>query len=317
MKDSFNRNINYLRISVTDLCNLRCKYCMPLNGICKKTHDDMLSFDEIELIAKEFVNLGVDKIRITGGEPLVRNGILDLVEKVGKIKGLKDFAMTTNGILLKKYAKELKLRGLNRVNISIDTLDESKYSHITRGGDLRKVLDGIEEARKVGLNPIKLNVVLIGGFNDDEIENFVNLTKEEDIDVRFIELMPIGEASDWNIDKFISNSTVLKKVKSLIKIENSDKSSPANYYKLPNGKGKIGLINPITCKFCDNCNRVRITSEGKLKLCLHSNDEIDLRPHIKNEDFGELINDIVKEKPEYHKLEDGEYLHKNMVQIGG
>lgn len=317
MKDSFNRNINYLRISVTDLCNLRCKYCMPINGICKKTHDDMLSFDEIELIAKEFVNLGVDKIRITGGEPLVRNGILDLVEKVGKIKGLKDFAMTTNGILLKKYAKELKLRGLNRVNISIDTLDESKYSHITRGGDLRKVLDGIEEAIKVGLYPIKLNVVLIGGFNDDEIENFVNLTKEADIDVRFIELMPIGEASDWNIDKFISNSTVLEKVKSLIKIESTDKSSPANYYKLPNGKGKIGLINPITCKFCDNCNRVRVTSEGKLKLCLHSNDEIDLRPHINNEDFGKLISDIVKEKPEYHKLEDGEYLHKNMVQIGG
>lgn len=318
MIDSYGRNINYLRISVTDLCNLRCKYCMPEEGILKAHHNEILRLEEIYELSKKFVALGVNKIRITGGEPLIRKGILGLVENIGNLEGINDFAMTTNGLLLKKYAKDLKNAGLNRVNISLDTLDEKKYYDITKGGCLKDVLEGIEEAKKVGLTPIKLNVVLVGGFNENEIEDFVNLTKDEEIDVRFIELMPIGQAKDWSLDKFISNKAVLEKVKDLQEITKEDISSPAKYYRLPNGKGKVGLINPISCKFCDNCNRVRLTADGKVKPCLHSNDEIDLKTPLRNgQDINKIIVDLVKNKPKEHNLEDGEYIVRNMIAIGG
>ncbi|MBV7272041.1 GTP 3',8-cyclase MoaA [Clostridiaceae bacterium UIB06] len=318
MIDSYGRNINYLRISITDLCNLRCRYCMPEKGIEKIPHNEILRLEEIEELARIFVSLGVNKIRITGGEPLIRKGILNLIENIGRIEGLKDFAMTTNGIFLKKYARNLKNAGLNRVNISLDTLNEKKYRDITKGGDIKEVLEGIEEAKKVGLTPIKLNVVLIGGLNEDEIKDFVNLTKNENIDVRFIELMPIGQAKDWSLDKFISNKIVLEKVKELKEIIKEDISSPARYYKLPNSKGKVGLINPISCKFCDNCNRIRLTADGKIKTCLHSNAEIDLRiPLRMGEDLRKIITEVVINKPKEHNLENGEYIERNMTTIGG
>ena len=317
MIDSYNRKINYLRISVTDLCNLRCRYCMPNDGINKISHSDMLTLEELETIAKTFVELGVDKIRITGGEPLVKRGILDLLQNIGKLQGVKDLAITTNAIMLKKYARQLKDVGVNRVNISLDTLNEKKYEYITRGGKLKDILDGIKKAQEVGLNPIKLNTVLIGGFNDDEVEDLVELTNK-DIDVRFIELMPIGQAKDWALDNFISNNYVLEKVKNLKKVKIDDISSPANYYKLPGAKGKVGLINPISCKFCSNCNRVRLTSDGKLKLCLHSDNEIDLKTPLRNgEDIKNIIIDAISKKPKEHHLENGEYIHRNMVAIGG
>jgi len=318
MEDLFGRNINYLRISVTDRCNLRCQYCMPEEGICKADHFDIVSIEEIEEMAKTFAKLGVNKIRLTGGEPLVRKGIITLVEKIAKIDGINQVTMTTNGIYLKKYAKDLKEAGLDRVNISIDTFDEDKYSSITRGGKLKDVLEGIEEAKRVGLKPIKLNVVLIGGFNDNEIEKFVYLTKDEEIDVRFIELMPIGETADWAVHKFVSNEIVLDRVKELESVETDDLSSPATYYKLPDGKGRVGLINPISCKFCKYCNRVRITSQGKLKLCLHSDEEIDLKgPLERGEDLETAIKEAIKHKPEEHHLEEGKHILKSMVQIGG
>ncbi|CCQ95564.1 Molybdenum cofactor biosynthesis protein A [[Clostridium] ultunense Esp] len=318
MKDSFGRDITYLRISVTDLCNLRCKYCMPEEGVTKVHHRDILSIEEIEEIAKVFVRLGVNKIRLTGGEPLLRSGILDIVEKIGRLEGLRDFAMTTNGILLKKYAEELKIRGLKRVNISLDTLDEDKYNNITRIGKLKDVLEGIEVAREVGLTPIKINAVLVGGFNDDEIVDLVKLTEKEYIDIRFIELMPIGEAIKYESKYFISNQIVLKKLPELIPVERKDISSPAVYYKLPNAKGRIGLINPVSCKFCEHCNRVRLTAQGKLKLCLHSKDEIDLKEALrKGQDIEKIIIDAIGQKPESHHLEDGEYVSKKMYQIGG
>ncbi|CAH2214906.1 GTP 3',8-cyclase MoaA [Tepidibacter aestuarii] len=317
MIDSYNRRINYLRISVTDLCNLRCRYCMPNKGIDKMSHSDVLTLEEIETIAKVFVELGVDKIRITGGEPLVRRGILGLIENIGNLEGVKDFAITTNAIMLKKYAKQLKDAGVNRVNISLDTLDEKKYEYITRGGQLKDTLDGIKEAQEVGLTPIKLNTVLIRGFNDDEIDDLVNLTNDG-IDVRFIELMPIGEARNWAIHNFISNEYVLEKVENLEEIKRDDINSPANYYKLSGAKGKVGLINPISCKFCSNCNRVRLTSDGKLKLCLHSEEEIDLKTPIRNgEDIKTLIIDAISKKPKEHHLENGEYITRNMIAIGG
>lgn len=318
MKDLFGRNISYLRISVTDLCNLRCKYCMPEEGICKTNHKDILSVEEIVEIARVFEGLGIKKIRITGGEPLIRKGIVDIFRGIGKLEGIEDLAMTTNGILLKKHAKDLKSAGLDRVNISLDTLDEKKYSHITRGGKLKDVMEGIEAAKEIGLTPIKINTVLVGGFNDDEIEDFVRLTEKEEIDVRFIELMPIGEAIKYESKHFVSNQIVLEKVPRLMEIEREDISSPAVYYKLPNGRGKVGLINPISCKFCAYCNRVRLTAQGKLKLCLHSNDEIDLKAALRRgENIERLIVKAIKQKPESHRLEEGEYIFKKMYQIGG
>ena len=317
MKDLYGREINYLRISVTDLCNLRCQYCMPQSGVCKLEHDDVLSIEEFYEIASAFVSLGVSKIRITGGEPLVKNGIIELIEKISSL-GVKDLAMTTNGLLLPEYAQDLKKAGLDRVNISLDTLDYKKYSEITRGGDLFKVLKGIEEAKRVGLTPIKINTVLIGDFNIDEIENLVYITKEEEIDVRFIELMPIGEASDWASKKFVSNDMILERVPELEKTVAKDLSSPAVYYKLPDGKGKVGIINPISCKFCDACNRVRLTSTGKLKLCLHSDDEIDLREVLRSGgDLKEAIKNSILKKPEEHHLEEGQFIKRNMNEIGG
>ena len=318
MKDSFGREINYLRISLTDRCNLRCKYCMPECGIDKFTHNDMLSLEEIYEITKSFVALGVNKIRFTGGEPLVRKGIVELIEKVSKLPGVKDIAMTTNGILLKRFAKDLKRAGLNRVNLSLDTLDHEKYKEITRGGDIKDFFAGIEEAKRVGLTPIKINTVLIGGFNDSEIKDLVNLTQDEEIDVRFIELMPIGEAASWAEEKFVSNDLILKKLTDLKAVDREDPSSPAVYYKLPGGKGKVGIINPISCKFCEDCNRVRLTSVGMLKLCLHSNEEIDIKKTLREgQDLEEFIARSILKKEESHHLEDREYIDRNMNQIGG
>jgi len=318
MFDLYGRKINYLRISVTDLCNLRCKYCMPEKGIDKIYHKEILTLEEIQSITEKFVEMGIDKVRITGGEPLVRNNILKLVEGIGRIEKVKDLAMTTNATLLKKYSRDLKNAGLNRLNISLDTLNEEKYSIITKTGQLKDVLEGIESAKKEGLTPIKLNIVLIKDFNEDEIEDFVNLTRYEDIDVRFIELMPIGALKYWSLNKYISNETVLERVPALIETKSSDISSPARYYKLPNAKGRVGLINPISCKFCENCNRIRLTADGKIKSCLHSNDEIDLKELIRNgKDLTNLITDIVKNKPKEHNLEEGNYINRDMTAIGG
>ncbi|MBU3109966.1 GTP 3',8-cyclase MoaA [Clostridium lacusfryxellense] len=318
MLDSYGRDINYLRISVTDLCNLKCRYCTPLNGCEKKEQKEILSLSEIKDITEAFVSLGTQKVRITGGEPLIREGIINIIESIGKMDKVKDFAMTTNGILLEKYAKDLKSVGLNRVNISLDTLDDKKYNHITRGGSLKEVLKGIEAAKKVGISPIKLNVVLIKDFNEDEINSFVSLTKYEDIDVRFIELMPIGQTYKWSLEKYKSNSIVLEKNKDLIKIESTDISSPATYYKLPGGKGRVGLINPISCKFCDKCNRIRLTADGKVKSCLHSNEEINLINRYRNgEDIKKIIYDLIMSKPKEHGLENGDFISRNMMAIGG
>jgi len=318
MFDLYGRKINYLRISVTDLCNLRCKYCMPEKGIDKIYHKEILTLEEMQNITEKFVEIGVDKVRITGGEPLVRNNILKLVEGIGRIEQVRDLAMTTNGTLLKKYARDLKNAGLNRLNISLDTLNQEKYSRITKTGQLKDVIEGIEAAKKEGLTPIKLNIVLIKGFNEDEIEDFINLTRYEDIDVRFIELMPIGALKYWSLNKYISNETVLERVPTLIETKASDISSPATYYKLPNAKGRVGLINPISCKFCESCNRIRLTADGKIKSCLHSNDEIDLKKMIRDgKDITALITDIVKNKPKEHNLEDGNYINRDMTAIGG
>lgn len=318
MVDAFGREINYLRLSITDRCNLRCKYCMPEDGIEKVKHEDILTLEELSEIVRTFAELGINKVRITGGEPLVRKGILSLISNIRSFEGIKEIALTTNGMLLKDMALDLKKAGLDRVNISVDSLNPEKYAMMTRGGQLKRVLEGIQAAKQVGLTPIKLNVVLIGGFNDDEVFDFVALTKDEAIDVRFIELMPIGEVAQWSLENFLPNDYILQRVPHLKPVKIEDQSSPARYYRLPKGLGRIGLISPISCKFCQYCNRIRLTSEGKLKYCLHSNEEFDLGKVLRSKaSLKEYIEESILKKPLAHTIEQGDFIVRNMVQVGG
>lgn len=319
MADRYHRNISYMRISITDLCNMRCQYCMPEYGVEKKTHEELLSFEEIVAIVKASVPLGIQKIRITGGEPLVRNGIIGLVEQIKQVDGITEIAMTTNGSLLKKMAKPLKDAGLTRFNISIDSLDPVRYKEITRGGNLSDVLEGIETVLDLGMIPLKLNTVVIGGMNDHEVSDFAAMTIDRPIDVRFIELMPVGQASQWAKERFISNETLLDRL-GLMVTEVAEKGSPAKYFRLPGAKGRVGFINPISHHFCHECNRLRLTSDGKLKPCLHSNEEIDLRPVLNKpaHQITKVIAQAIERKPEKHQLDQENICTtRNMCQIGG
>ena len=318
MKDAFDREINYLRISVTDLCNLRCRYCMPENGVPKKQHSDILSVEEIETIVRAAAELGVTKVRITGGEPLVRKGILEICRRIGQIEGLKEICMTTNGILLAGMAKELKQAGVSRVNISLDTLDPAKYRQITRGGELADAARGICAAAEAGLLPIKINTVLIGGFNDDEISNFVKITRYEEIDVRFIELMPIGESAGWESGCFIPATRVLECEPRLEPVTGDGRTGVEALYRVPGYKGRVGLINPMSHPFCHECNRIRITADGKLKTCLHSAEEIGLKG-MSAEAVKERIASAVKDKPLRHYMNESAKSEsvRSMFQIGG
>ncbi len=320
MVDQFERQIHYLRVSVTDLCNLKCQYCMPEEGVEKKAHQDILRIEDYLKLITEMTKLGIDKVRLTGGEPLVRKGIVELVEGIGSLKEIKDLAITTNGVLLKKYAKELKDAGLTRVNISIDTLDPDKYREITRGGDLQAVLDGIAEAKRVGLTPIKLNVVVINGFNTDEVQDFIQMA-DEDLDVRFIELMPIGQVATWTKDKFFSNEKLLEQYRDLFIFEDGEQYGPAKYYQKKEGKGRVGFINPISNHFCSTCNRVRMTADGKLKLCLHTNEEFDLKPllELDSATIQNTLKTYISKKPQRHHMNDQEFVPivRDMNRIGG
>lgn len=318
MLDRYGRKINYLRVSVTDLCNLRCIYCMPPGGVAKKERHELLTFEEIENIVRAAAQLGIDKVRITGGEPLVRKGIVELVGRLARIEGIQDLSMTTNGILLKDYAVPLKEAGLKRVNISLDTLDPDRYRRITRGGRLADVLAGIAAARAAGLTPIKINVVLVGGINDDEIEDFVNLTLKEELQVRFIELMPIGEAIHWERSAFLPAEEVLRRVPRLIPLAVKDHGTVARLYQLPHAQGQVGLISPLSNHFCHDCNRLRVTPDGKLKACLHSSQEINLK-NVPPDELPKLLAEGIMAKPHRHYLSitHGSLTHRNMNEIGG
>lgn len=315
MLDNFGRDIHYLRLSVTDLCNLRCKYCMPSTGIKQLRHEDILSVEEIESIVKASAKCGIRKVRITGGEPLVRRGIMDICERMSNVEGIEEVCMTTNGVLLKKYAKDLKKAGVDRLNISLDTLNPDKYAEITRGGDLNDVLDGMKYAEEAGFTNLKINIVLVGNYNDDEINNFVELTRYKNVQIRFIELMPIGQCKSWSKDTFISAETVLTKVKDL-KAVNTE--GVATIYKLDGAKGSVGLIRPMSSHFCPTCNRIRVTADGKLKACLHSDVEVMLKG-LEEEKLETVIREAILQKPQKFSLskecpsESGRYMN----QIGG
>ena len=313
MKDRFGRDITYLRISVTDLCNLRCKYCMPESGVESLCHSDILSLEEIVEIVNVAAINGITKIRLTGGEPLVRRGFIHLCKEISKIEQIEDIAITTNGVHLKNMADDLFENKVKRINFSLDTLVKEKYNDITRRNDFDKTMESLFYAIEKGFK-VKLNVVLIGGFNDDEIENFVKLANDYDLEVRFIELMQIGETANWSKDKFVSNKIVLEKVP---KLEFDGVSGVAKIYKIKGQKGKIGLISPISCSFCSDCNRIRLTSDGKLKPCLHSKDEINLKG-LSGEELEEVFKRGIFDKPEKHHLEEGKSESaRDMNKIGG
>ncbi len=313
MKDGYNREINYMRLSVTDNCNFRCKYCMPTDRVC--TDKNTLSFDELYSICKVAVSLGIKKIRITGGEPLLRDGIVDFCKSIASLNGLTELAITTNGSLLKKYAEGLKNAGVSKLNISIDTLDRKKYKSITDTDCYDEVIEGIKLAQSLNFKEIKINVVLIGGFNTDEIESFVELTKNSDTTIRFIELMPIGNCADWDSSHFVSADTVLKAVPSLRRLSFDGVSQT---YNVDGYKGKIGLIRPISNKFCDVCNKIRITSDGKIKPCLHSDTEFDLKG-LNEAQLYDAIKSAILAKPFSHHLTSncGSQSKRYMNEIGG
>lgn len=319
MKDKFGREINYLRISLTDRCNLRCIYCMPEEGIEKKCHEDILRFEEIIKIVRNAASLGIRKIRYTGGEPLIIKDIEKLIHETSIIPGIEDISITTNGLLLYEKADELKKAGLKRVNISLDTLKEDKFKLITRGGELKKVLAAIEKCISIGLTPVKINTVLLKGINDDEINDLINLTKDIPVNIRFIELMPIGEGNKLYKDSFISNDEVIESLTGLIPI-NTKSGSTAKLYGMRGHKGTIGFISPLSCKFCSSCNRIRLTSQGTIKPCLHSENEINIKEVINDElSLRKVLKDIIYNKPKEHKLaEEGKSeTHRSMFEIGG
>ena len=315
MKDSFNREIDYLRISLTDLCNLRCIYCMPSKGVEKKSHDQILSVERIKELVESFASLGIKKVRLTGGEPLVRKGFIDIVKAIRSIPSIEEICLTTNGTLLKEFAKPLKDAGLDRLNISLDTLNEEKYHRLTRVGNISDVLEGIKEAKRVGFKDIKVNCVLIHNFNDDELEAFKDFAVSNELTVRFIELMPIGESLKLSKDSYISNNIVLDTLKGLIPLGSDE---VASYYQIPNSKAKIGLISPLSHMFCEKCSRIRLTSDGKIKPCLHSSLEIDTTG-LSGEELKEILKKAILSKPKEHNLhkEGRSSSKRGMSEIGG
>lgn len=323
MKDKYGREIDYLRISLTDRCNLRCVYCMDEEGNTFFKEEEKLTKDEICKIVGAGAKLGIKKIRLTGGEPLVRKDIEELMEGINGIPGIKGIYLTTNGILLEEKVEALKKAGLKGVNISLDSLKEDMFHKLTRLGDLKKVMSAIDKCLELGIK-VKLNTVMIKGMNEDEILDFVNLTLGKNIDVRFIELMPIGVGSKY---KGVSNEEILKLInenyKDIEEVKRNKKGGPATYIKLKDGKGKIGFISAISNCFCEDCNRIRLTSEGFLKQCLHFNYGIDLKKLLRSgaseEEVLSVIEDNIYNKPEKHlfleKSKDKEL--KFMNQIGG
>lgn len=317
MVDRFGRNITYMRISVTELCNLRCRYCMPEEGVCKKSHFDMLTEDEMILAVEAAASLGITKLRITGGEPLVKKNIVSICRRAAAVEGIQEVCLTTNGVLLPELAGQLRSAGVKRLNLSLDTLDPEKYAYITRIGKLETALKGLETALAADFEKIKINAVLIGGFNDDEIVPLAELTRKYPVDMRFIEMMPMYDSGDFDSSAFIPYTKVLECLPEAIPA--AQDGGVAKLYRLPGAQGNIGLISPVSAHFCGECNRIRLTADGKIKPCLHSADEYSL----KGLDFDGMRSQMEKaiwHKPAWHGDLDAAHRSRsgrNMNQIGG
>lgn len=313
MIDSYGRIIDYVRISVTDACNLRCIYCMP--NAQKETSQPLK--DDIISIAAAFIELGAKKIRLTGGEPLLRNDIVEIVSDIRSLSPDVKIAMTTNGVLLGEKAMMLKEAGLDRLNISLDSLSEESFLSITGRNSLYRVKEGISKAREAGFDDIRINAVLLKGINENEIDSLIGFAKENAIILRFIELMPIGESVELYKKHYLNLISIMEKREDLIPLKR-EPGETSEYYGFTDSKAKVGLIRPVSCDFCSDCNRVRVTSKGVLRLCLHGNAKKDLKPFINdNKKLKEEIIDALSSKPKSHELSKEKYVLKGMNQIGG
>ncbi|MEA2014997.1 MAG: GTP 3',8-cyclase MoaA [Thermodesulfobacteriota bacterium] len=332
MIDKHNREINYLRISITDRCNLRCVYCMPKEGVSFLGHKDILSYEEMLRIVGAAVKTGIVKVRVTGGEPLVRRGVTDFLVSLTKLVGLKDISLTTNGILLEDYAEEIFNAGIKRINISLDSLSPDKYREITRGGDLSRVIRGIQKAHAIGFSPIKINVVAIKGFNDDEIIDFAKFTIDKPYQIRFIEFMPVGSSALENNLRYLSNDEIIQNISRFTPLEPviptrlNKIDGPASLYTLKGAKGRVGFISAISHEFCSSCNRLRLTADGHLRACLLSDEpttdlKTPMRNGCSNYELEALIRELISKKPSGHRINSKQAPRRkcvtNMSSIGG
>ncbi len=318
--------ITYMRISVTDRCNMRCTYCVPEDGFQHVAHESILSYEEILRLVRISSSMGVKKYRITGGEPLVRRGIIELIGEINKIKGVET-TFTTNGLLLEEKAEELKRAGVKRLNISIDSLKNKKFEEITKTGSLEKVLKGVDKAYETGFDPIKLNFVVMKGINDDELFDFVRLAENKPYHVRFIEFMPMKK-NGWGKEKFIPSEKIEDMVRKEFRLRDDpseDEGSPSRNYLVDGFAGKVGFISPVSRHFCDSCNRIRLTSDGHLKSCLLRKGEVDIKSIMRDGSDDDVIREVLAKavmlKPSGHMLdediEEGHEAHLTMTQIGG
>ena len=306
-----------MRLSVTDKCNLRCRYCMPAEGVCLKEHRDMLTEDEMITAVEAAASLGVKKLRITGGEPLVKRNIVSICRRAAQVEGIEEVCLTTNGVYLPKLAEPLKAAGVKRINLSLDTLDPEKYTYITRIGTLDSFMAGLHAALDAGFEKVKLNAVLIGGFNDNEIPQLAELTRQYPVDMRFIEMMPMYDSGDFKEASFVPNSRVLEALPEAEAVAHD--GGVAKLYRLPGGQGNIGLISPLNAHFCGTCNRIRLTADGKIKPCLHAPDEYSLKG-LDFDGMKQVLQEAIWNKPQWHGDLDAAHRSqagRNMNQIGG
>lgn len=315
MHDGCGRSVSYLRLSVTDRCNCRCTYCMPPQGVTPLAHEQMCSLEELARITSVLVEMGVTKVRLTGGEPLARRGVVELVRMIRALPSVEEIAMTTNATMLAPVAEELVFAGLDRINVSLNSLDPARYAEITRGGRLEDALAGLDAARAAGLTPLKINCVLMGGVNLDEIPQLAELSRHEALDVRFIELMPIGEGALMPPERFVSADVVHELLPGLVQLPTE---GVAERYTMPGWKGSIGLIRPMSCKFCAGCSRIRVTADGHLKTCLHGREELALAG-LSHNALRETITQALGHKPEHHQMDRGHASDsaRPMSKIGG
>lgn len=322
--DRYNRKLNYLRISITDRCNLRCQYCVPLTPSTMLTHDDILRYEEIVRIVKIGVDLGISKVRVTGGEPLVRLGVYDFLSTLTAIEGLKDVSLTTNGVLLKDNIDKLKATGIKRINISLDSLQRENFREITGRDAFQKVWDGLEAAISAGFDPIKINVVVLPDKNDQELLDFAELSIRYPFHVRFIEYMPIGQPHFKTTRKLLTPDIkeTIGTLGELIPVAKGESDGPAARYKFKNARGEIGFISPISHHFCAQCSRLRLTANGMLRSCLLSDRQVDVRSDLRNgcsdERISEILLDAIRHKQEKHHIDSGAAkIETQMSAIGG
>ena len=327
LTDRYQRPIDYLRVSITDRCDLRCIYCTPLGGSPKLDHDDILSYEEFLHLIQVAVDMGITKVRLTGGEPLVRKGVTDFCRRVAALPGLQSLSLTTNGVMLEEFAQDIYNAGIRRINISLDTLQPEKFLRITRRDEFHRVWRGIQAAENVGFNPIKINVVVMRGINDDEVLDLAKLTLQRAYHVRFIEFMGLNNDSSWLHQHFVSADEILANLHNLAPLEqitSRHTNGPARHFRWPDAKGVVGIISPISHHFCPSCNRMRLTADGKLRNCLFSDQEVDIKSPLRQGatdfDLAQILRTSIDNKPEKHCLQSDIFRkcqNRPMVAIGG